>query len=240
MGQVVGGADRLRPEPGARTVRGAAVEGRPEHDDVALGVRRLVVEVAARDAEERDVGTELGAVPLAHHRSMVRGTRVRDPPPTRAGGTRSDARAQQGRQHRAGAGRAGRWTGGRDPHLGAGRGRGRRPVRVPGGRRRQGALGRRLRLLQPARGCRRRGAAPRQAAGRRAHRRPRPGRRRGPPGGRRARRHRCLARRRRDVRLALRARGGGRCPGCCARGALRARRDGRDRDGVRRGVPARR
>ncbi len=222
------------------TVGGAAVERCADHHDVGVRVGRRVVQRAAGHAEEGDVGPEHRAVPLAHHRSMVRGTRVRDPPPTRAGGTRSDARAQQGRQHRAGAGRARRWAGGRDAHLGAGPGRGRRPVRVPRGRRRQGALRRRLRLLQPARGCRRRGAAPRQAAGRRAHRRPRPGRRRGPPGGRRARGHRRLARRRRDVRLALRARGGGRRAGGCACGALRARRDRRDRDGVRRGVPARR
>ena len=62
VGEVVGHPDRLRPEAGARPVRRPAVEGRPHHDDVRTGVRRLVVEVARRHAQEGDVGTELSAV----------------------------------------------------------------------------------------------------------------------------------------------------------------------------------
>ena len=67
--EVVGHPDRLRPESRAGSVRRAAVEGRPDHDDVGAGVRRRVVEVARGDAEERDVRAELSAV--ASHGPML-------------------------------------------------------------------------------------------------------------------------------------------------------------------------
>ena len=79
VGEVVGRPDRLRPEPGAGPVRGAAVERRPEHDHVGVGVRRLVVEVAARDAEERDVGPELAAVPRHLHLLVGVGVAAEEP-----------------------------------------------------------------------------------------------------------------------------------------------------------------
>ena len=60
--QVVGHPDGLRAEARARPVRRATVERRADDHDVRVGVRRLVVEVARRDAEEGDVGAELSAV----------------------------------------------------------------------------------------------------------------------------------------------------------------------------------
>src|SRR6185503_12622227 len=61
--EVAGLADVLRAEPRARAVRGAAVERRPEDDDVGVGVGRRVGPVAAAHPEKRDVGPELRAVP---------------------------------------------------------------------------------------------------------------------------------------------------------------------------------
>ena len=61
--QVVGLPDGHRPEPGARPVGRAAVERRPDDHHVGRGQRVGVVEVHAVDAQEGDVGTELGAVP---------------------------------------------------------------------------------------------------------------------------------------------------------------------------------
>ncbi len=61
--QVVGLPDRLRPEPGAGPVRGAAVQRRPDHHDVGRRQRVGVLEVDRVDAEEGDVGAELRAVP---------------------------------------------------------------------------------------------------------------------------------------------------------------------------------
>ena len=70
VGQVVPHPDRHRPEAGSRAGRGAAVEGCPEDDDLRVGVRRRVVEVAHRDAEEGEVGAELLAV-AGHARSLA-------------------------------------------------------------------------------------------------------------------------------------------------------------------------
>jgi len=44
-------------------VGGAAVEGRPENDDIRLGIRPGLVKVTSRYAKERDVRSELWAVP---------------------------------------------------------------------------------------------------------------------------------------------------------------------------------
>ena len=60
--QVVGHPDRLRAEPGARPVGGAAVERSPEDDDVRAGEARRIAQVAALDTEEGEVGPVLGAV----------------------------------------------------------------------------------------------------------------------------------------------------------------------------------
>ena len=60
--EVVGHPDRHRPEPRARAVGGAAVEGRPEDHDVCVGIGPGVVQVAAGHAEEGDVRAELRAV----------------------------------------------------------------------------------------------------------------------------------------------------------------------------------
>ena len=62
MAEVVGHPDRLRPEPGAWPVRGAAVERGAEDHHVGVGVRGRVVEVAGGDAEKGDVRAELAAV----------------------------------------------------------------------------------------------------------------------------------------------------------------------------------
>ena len=60
--QVAGLPDVLRPEPGARPVRGAAVERRAEDHHVGVGVARRRRPVAAIDAEEGDVRSELRSV----------------------------------------------------------------------------------------------------------------------------------------------------------------------------------
>ena len=64
--QVVGAADRLRAEPRARAVRRTAVEGCAHDHDVGARVGLGLVDRAAVDPEEGDVGTEHGAV--ARHR----------------------------------------------------------------------------------------------------------------------------------------------------------------------------
>ena len=51
----------LGAEPGPGPVRRSAVERRPEDDHVGIAVRVGVIEIGGVDAEERDVGTELGA-----------------------------------------------------------------------------------------------------------------------------------------------------------------------------------
>ena len=90
VGEVVAHPDRHRPEPRARTARGAAVEGRPEDDDLRVGVRRWVVEVAHRDAQEGEVRSELLAVaahvPESRHR----------PPESRGGTWRRQAECPDG------------------------------------------------------------------------------------------------------------------------------------------------
>ena len=63
VAEVVGRPDRLRAEPGAGPVRGAAVERRPDDHHVGAGERRGVGEVAPVDPEEGDVRAEHGAVP---------------------------------------------------------------------------------------------------------------------------------------------------------------------------------
>ena len=67
--QVVGHPDRLRTEPGAGPVRGAAVERCAEDHDVGVGIRALVVEVAAVHAEEGEVRAVL--LPVARHGSNL-------------------------------------------------------------------------------------------------------------------------------------------------------------------------
>ena len=61
--QVTGLSDVLRAEPRAGAVGGAAVERRAQDDDGRTGVGAGVGPVAAGHSEERDVGTERGAVP---------------------------------------------------------------------------------------------------------------------------------------------------------------------------------
>ena len=80
--QVVGLPDRLGPEPGARPVRGPAVERRADDHDVGRRQRLGVLEVDGVDAEEGDVGAELRAVPghaevLPAHRRSRRLVRFR-------------------------------------------------------------------------------------------------------------------------------------------------------------------
>ena len=60
--EVVGAADGHRPEPRARPVRGAPVEGRTHDHDVRAREARGVVEVAGGDAQEGEVGAVLLAV----------------------------------------------------------------------------------------------------------------------------------------------------------------------------------
>ena len=62
VGQVAGLAQGLRPEPSARPVRRAAIEGGAEDHDVSIRVGRRIVEVRLRHPEEGDVGAELRAV----------------------------------------------------------------------------------------------------------------------------------------------------------------------------------
>ena len=61
--QVVGLPDRLRAEAGAGAVAGAAVERCPTTTTSARAERLGVVQIDPVDAEEGDVGAELGAVP---------------------------------------------------------------------------------------------------------------------------------------------------------------------------------
>ena len=63
VAEVVGLPDRLRSEAGAGPVAGAAVERCAHDHDVRTAERLGVVEVDPVDAEEGDVGAELGAVP---------------------------------------------------------------------------------------------------------------------------------------------------------------------------------
>ena len=72
LGQVVGLPDGHRAEAGAGPVRGAAVERRADDDDVGRGQGFGIVHVDGRDAQEGDVGTELGAVP--RHALFLPGT----------------------------------------------------------------------------------------------------------------------------------------------------------------------
>ena len=62
MRQVVRHPDRLRPKARAGPVRGAPVKGGTEDDDIGIGIRLRLVEIAPVDAEEGDVRTELRAI----------------------------------------------------------------------------------------------------------------------------------------------------------------------------------
>ncbi len=69
VGVVVGAADRLRTEARTRAVRRASVERGTDDHDVGVGVGLRLVDRAAVDAEERDVGSEHRSV-AGHVRSL--------------------------------------------------------------------------------------------------------------------------------------------------------------------------
>ena len=62
MREVVGHPNGLRAEAGASTVGGAAIERCPQDHDIGIRIAGLVVKIAFRHAEKREIRAKLGAV----------------------------------------------------------------------------------------------------------------------------------------------------------------------------------